>query len=449
MFASLLHQLSSVTNPPLSQLATQTATAVICWRIVGVPLLLDVDPGLFPLTLTKTLLLPCARLFYFSDYTIKANSVFLMSGPSKRPGDEGIGWQNNKKKKKNCTSRHERAKARAKAGVPKKDHAYIADPIPGGFVTGDRVFYRDKDTGKAIYSDIEYGKYGTWRDIGDNGVYWGEGDGGVWIHMKRPARDVHAWEILKMDVARLEFLHERNLKRVKANQKPVRLPLLFEKLVQDRDLERLAKDEANSALEKHRVEMNRAMASMTSAKSRQHEAESHLADLQARHRAVNTEESNARDSVFEASEALRVARDKAIAEATTLAEEKRLLKLELEADKDSLASANGELNAELEDSNEKLREAKAEVDRMKAETATRVADFEQLGASSERYNLTFGVEAAEIHCIDLELDSDLPPVLADIRHSVKYTHWAGWEDEGHSTSWLAPAFARLLDLRSR
>ena len=76
-----------------------------------------------------------------------------------------------------------------------------------------------------------------------------------------------------------------------------------------------------------------------------------------------------------------------------------------------------------------------------------MVDCEHIEASSERYNNTFGVEAAETHCIDLDCVSDLPPVLLDKLHSVKHALWAGCEDEGHSTSWLRPVFARLLDLR--
>ena len=42
--------------------------------------------------------------------------------------------------------------------------------IPDGFVTGDRVFVRLKDTGKEIYNDIAERDYGEWLDVGFNGV---------------------------------------------------------------------------------------------------------------------------------------------------------------------------------------------------------------------------------------------------------------------------------------
>ena len=186
---------------------------------------------------------------------------------------------------------------------------------------------------------------------------------------------------------------------------------------------------------------------MTLAMGREEGAKSQLAALRAQHRAAITDESKEMHSVFEAREEMRVARDKAIAEATTTAEEMCQQLLKTVAEKIALASANGEISAKLDYKDERLRVAEAEVDRMKAETAKRKVDCEHLEASPERYIHTFVVEAAETHCIDLDCVSDLPHVLLYIRHSVKHTHWAGWEDEGHSTSCLGPAFARLLDLR--
>ena len=204
-----------------------------------------------------------------------------------------------------------------------------------------------------------------------------------------------------------------------------------------------------AALETQRAEKNQAITAMTSAMGREEGAKSQLADLRAQHLAEISYESKEMDSVIKARKAMRVARDKAISEATTTAEEKCQHLLEIEAEKIALASANNELSAKLSDRDEQLRVAGAEVERMKAETAKRMVDCKHLEASSERYNITSGVEAAETHCIDLDYVSDLSPVLLDIRHSFKHTHWAGWEDEGHSTSRLGPAFVRLLDLRKR
>ena len=39
------------------------------------------------------------------------------------------------------------------------------------------------------------------------------------------ARDEYAWEILKIDLDRLVDLHDRSLKKAKANKKPVKFPL--------------------------------------------------------------------------------------------------------------------------------------------------------------------------------------------------------------------------------
>ena len=99
----------------------------------------------------------------------------------------------------------------------------------------------DLETKKYIYCNIKNGTHGIWRDIEYDGVQRGDGKGGVWVHKRRPARDFYAWEVLKMNKRRLEDLHVRNVPRVKARQKPVKLPFFFEKLLQDRDLERLAK----------------------------------------------------------------------------------------------------------------------------------------------------------------------------------------------------------------
>ena len=94
-----------------------------------------------------------------------------------------------------------------------------------------------------------------------------------------------------MDLERMEYLYGRNLKKVKANKKPVKFPLFFYNLLQDRDRECLAKDEARAAVETERVGKNRAITAMTSAMGREKEAKSHPADLRAHHRAAIADES--------------------------------------------------------------------------------------------------------------------------------------------------------------
>ena len=153
-----------------------------------------------------------------------------------------------------------------------------------------------------MYCDIEYGKHVIWRDVGISGVHWGEGDGGVWVHTRRAPRDEYSWEILKMDLERLEDLYDRNLKNARVNKKPVKFPLFFDKLVQDGDRERLAKDEERAAVETQRAENNRAITAKTSAMGREEGAKSQLADLRAQHRAEIADESKEMDSVFEARE---------------------------------------------------------------------------------------------------------------------------------------------------
>ena len=148
-----------------------------------------------------------------------------MSGPSKRSLEEEEGWKNKPRKKKNTRSKHERNKARALAGIAKKDNAEINVDVPKGFVNGDRVFCKDLEKKKCLYCNIENGTHGIWRDIDYDGVQWGDGEGGVWVYNKRAAIDVHAWEVLKMNEGRLEALHIRNLSRLKARLKPVKLPL--------------------------------------------------------------------------------------------------------------------------------------------------------------------------------------------------------------------------------
>ena len=148
-----------------------------------------------------------------------------MSGPSKRSLEEENGWKNNQRKKKKTASKRERNKAGALAGIAKKDNAEISVRVPNGFVNGDRIFCTDLETKKSIYCNIENGTHGIWRDIGYDGVQWRDGEGAVWVHNKRSASDVHAWEVLTMNGGRLEALHVRNLPRVKARQKPVKLPL--------------------------------------------------------------------------------------------------------------------------------------------------------------------------------------------------------------------------------
>ena len=100
-----------------------------------------------------------------------------------------------------------------------------------------------------------------------------------------------------MNVGRLEALHVRNLSRVKARQKPVKLPFFFEKLLQDRDLERLGEDEAKAAVDTNHADKERAIAQ----------------------RVEVAGESIAMEYVSEAAELLRAARDEAVAESETMA----------------------------------------------------------------------------------------------------------------------------------
>ena len=352
------------------------------------------------------------------------STVLTMSGPSKRSLEEEEGWKNKPRKKKKTRSKHERNKARAMAGIAKKDNAEINVDVPNGLVNGDRSFCKDLEKKKCLYCNIENGTHGIWRDIDYDGVQWGDGEGGVWVYNKRAAIDVHAWEVLKMNEGRLEALHIRNLSRLKARLKPVKLPLFFEKLVEECDLKRLGEDEAKAAVDTEHADKERAIAQ----------------------RVEVAGESIELESVSEAAELLRAARDEAVAEAETMAAENRLLILEIREFNDS---SNVDLRAKLADHDEKLHQAEAEVERMKAATAKRLAECTEFEKSSERYKLTFGVEDAATHCVDDDSDVDLPPVLNSIRSSVKYPTWAGWTEEGHSTSWPAPALARLLDLRCR
>ena len=110
--------------------------------------------------------------------------------------------------------------------------------IPEGFVAGDRVFVRLKDTGKEIYNDIAEGGYGEWLDVGVNGVRWGEGDGGVWVFTDRASLDEIAWEVLKMSFERMEKLYVRNIKVLRRKLKPVLLPVHVHTLITTREKER-------------------------------------------------------------------------------------------------------------------------------------------------------------------------------------------------------------------
>ena len=96
-----------------------------------------------------------------------------------------------------------------------------------------------------------------------------------------------------MNEGRLEALHVRNLSRVKARQKPFKLPVFFEKLLQDRDLERFGEDEEKAAADTNHAEKERAIASMTLDQSRQEGSESQLEDLRASQRVEFAGESNA------------------------------------------------------------------------------------------------------------------------------------------------------------
>ena len=84
----------------------------------------------------------------------------------------------------------------------------------------------------------------------------------------------------------------------------------------------MAKYGAREAVETQRAEKNRAITAMTSAMGREEGAKLQLAALRAHQRAEIADESKEMDSVFEAREEMRFERDKAIAEATTTAEEK-------------------------------------------------------------------------------------------------------------------------------
>ena len=52
-------------------------------------------------------------------------------------------------------------------------------------------------------------------------------------------------------------------------------------------------------------------------------------------------------------------------------------------------------------------------------------------------------------CIDVDRYDNLPENMQEMHKYVVDRTWAGDEFSGYSTSWLAPAFEKMLELRNR
>lgn len=236
-----------------------------------------------------------------------------------------------------------RNRARAIAGLPKKPKGgFISCDIPGGYVDGDRVFVRDRENGMEMYCDIQQGNYGQWLPTGMNGVYWGDGDGGVWVHTKQPALNELAWEVLKLNAERLVELDLRNRKRLKMCKKPVLLPAFFPLV---------------------------SVSDVTVARNRLEDVESEKKDLRKRHQEEIAREVSERCKAFAEAEELRAAQSKAIAKAKTVADERRLVSFHVDTEKATLEARCNQLRGNLERREKEMEDATAEVERMKAVAA--------------------------------------------------------------------------------
>lgn len=416
-----------------------------------------------------------------------------MNPPNVRLNDDeevDAGVRPLKKRKKPLTKR-DRKYNRAIANIPDVERADISTDIPGGYVDGDRIFYNGSEGEPAMFSEILGGRYGPWQKCGEVGVRWGEGSGGVWVHTRRPKPGCPAWEVLSMELPRLESLHKRNVTQLKKNRKPVTLPARFDYLFKDRDeavqeakkakeeLERLKfmTDQRQESADANLTEMqaqiarkggksasSREKAGSSSGASRSSDAAREieelaaqkLADVEAQFEARLAEESRLTREAKSETGLLRAERIEAVARMKKLEdlkerEVRELKKVTDEAvlQKDNLDVSIQALEGDLCKSKENERKAREQQEQLAQACAKRDFELEAARTRAERYETTFGIEAGPSPFIDLEADSDLPPVLEHLKREVLNPDWVGYDESGNSTNWLGFGWELVLRMRSR
>lgn len=330
----------------------------------------------------------------------------------------------------------------------------LLNDVPGGFVSGDRVFVRDCDTGKEWYCDVEGSSYGDCLEVGDNGVVWGEGEGGVWIHKRQPNLDEAAWEVVTMEVGRMEQLFNRNVTRLHKRLKPVLLPDKYQKLFQDRDTERVAKEKASEEAAYKKSANEKADAAITemrvSLARLVQEAEESSQAMRVRHQEEIAKEQIEKDSALAEAKRLRIVSDMATKMTKSVEEANAIALNQAKNNSANIQRVRDELATALERREDELLKAQAHIDTLKKEYGERVIDEKERRDLEDRHDRTFHVEKHVEEYVDLELESELPAVYNDLRWHVDNTaSWAGSEEAGYSTCWLSQAYQSLLEYRTK
>lgn len=365
--------------------------------------------------------------------------------PSPQRSGERTTWRAIPRKRKKTGFEHDgltpSERRTQKARKPNIRKCDVHSDVPGGKVSGDRIFVRNHENGKESYTDIVGGEYRESFVVGTNGVRWGEGDGGVWVHTLRPPIDKLAWEVLKMDNDRLDELHQRNKMRIQKGKKPVLLPQGAQELLMERDFERVEKNRATLAKERAAVEFSKAS-------DLQKIAEAKLQRLYEREHEEAVKEREAKEKACAASEHFRLIRDDALALAKTTEEKGRIVALHKENELARMAFAEKELARNLAQREQQLEEARARISRLEELAVSRTKDREDARDFAGMFSETFGCEPSKGACINTDRNVEASGFCLTMKSYVEDTSWAGCEESGYSTTWLKPAFDKYLQIRN-
>jgi len=146
---------------------------------------------------------------------------------------------------------------------------------------------------------------------------------------------------------------------------------------------------------------------------------------------------------------LRDVGDQAVSALHTQAEKNALIVKHASEEKALAISRGDTLSESIRHSDEQLDQSRARVERLEDEIIRRTVDKEQADSFAAKFTTTFEMARNVTECIDVDKYDNLPENMQEMHKYVVDHTWAGDEFSGYSTSWLAPAFEKMLELRSR
>ena len=177
--------------------------------------------------------------------------------------------------------------------------------------------------------------------------------------------------------------------------------------------------------------------------------EARLADLLADHRDFCAKEESLKEQTRLEMVKLRDFRDQTVSALHTQAENNALI-VKHSSEEKALADGRGDtLSESIRHSDEQLDQSRAQVERLEAEIYRRTVDKEQADSFAAEFTTTFEIARNVTGCIYIDRYDNLPENMQKMQKYIIDHTWAGDEFSGYNTGWLAPAFEKNLELRSR